>query len=195
MNTKQRFFELFPTYQAMTERWPGSSEVADKDVILAIYTPGDYSGSAWILFRGADGTLFEAADSHCSCNGLESWLPEKTTVEALRLRDLSGFGNEFGAALTKFLATRAKKPRLTKTQRWALRLLFAGPNTIGTTPKSGRIPVNTANSLARAGLVAPFYRGEQKGNYWMIQITDAGRKIVEEIQDKEAVGDFARAKS
>ena len=59
----------------------------DDQIIVAAYEYEDYSGSAWVLFRGDDGELYEVNGGHCSCNGLEGqWEPERTSIEAIRLR-------------------------------------------------------------------------------------------------------------
>lgn len=56
-----------------------------KRIILADYTYEDYSGSAYVLFEGIDGKLYEVYGSHCSCYGLEDqWSIEETTVEAFQ---------------------------------------------------------------------------------------------------------------
>jgi hypothetical protein len=59
----------------------------DAQIIVAAYEYEDYSGAAWVLFRGDDGALYEVNGWHCSCHGLEGqWEPEPTTVEAIRIR-------------------------------------------------------------------------------------------------------------
>lgn len=57
----------------------------DDNVVYAGYTYEDYSGDALVVYL-KDGELYENNDSHCSCYGLECWHPEKTSVEALRMR-------------------------------------------------------------------------------------------------------------
>jgi hypothetical protein len=57
----------------------------ETDIVYAGYTE-DYSGSALVVFV-RDGHVFENNDSHCSCNGLEDWNPELTSVRALRMRE------------------------------------------------------------------------------------------------------------
>jgi hypothetical protein len=64
--------------------WDGA-DLSGAEVLIAEYDRGDYDGGAFILFRRG-GKLFEAYDSHCSCNGLENWAPEETTVDALAMR-------------------------------------------------------------------------------------------------------------
>lgn len=60
-------------------------ELEGIDIRIAIYDLGRYEGDALVVFRRG-GTLYEVNDSHCSCNGLENWSPEETSVEALKLR-------------------------------------------------------------------------------------------------------------
>ncbi|SRR5260221_255183 len=57
----------------------------DKDIIYAGYTYEWYSGNALLVFT-KNGKLYENNDSHCSCNGLERWNPEETSVSALLMR-------------------------------------------------------------------------------------------------------------
>ena len=58
-------------------------------VLLAWYGYGSYCGEALVIFR-KDGKLYEVNASHCSCFGLEGqWTPEETTLDALRMRDLT----------------------------------------------------------------------------------------------------------
>lgn len=54
-------------------------------IVYAGYETQDYEGSALIVFLLA-GELWENNDSHCSCNGLENWGPERTTRDALLMR-------------------------------------------------------------------------------------------------------------
>lgn len=62
------------------------SECPQEDnIIYAGYSYEDYSGSAIVVFF-EDGKLFENNDGHCSCNGLEHWDPEETSLAALRIR-------------------------------------------------------------------------------------------------------------
>lgn len=57
------------------------------EVLHAIYTDEDYSGQAFVVLRSrADGSLWEAHGSHCSCSGLEGMELESTCIEALRAR-------------------------------------------------------------------------------------------------------------
>jgi len=74
------------------------------EILFATYDVEGYDGSAFVLFR-QDGELYEVHGSHCSCYGLEDqWKPEKTSIKALRLQNLSVYhGGLVGAALTEFL--------------------------------------------------------------------------------------------
>lgn len=59
------------------------------EVLLAWYGYGSYCGEALVIFR-KDGKLFEVNANHCSCFALEGqWKPEETTLDALRMRDLT----------------------------------------------------------------------------------------------------------
>lgn len=57
----------------------------EASIIYAGYTYEDYSGSAVVVFE-LYGEVFENHDGHCSCNGLEHWDPERTSVDAIRMR-------------------------------------------------------------------------------------------------------------
>lgn len=63
----------------------GTDNPPSESIVYAGYTYESYSGDALIVFE-RDGQLWENNDGHCSCNGLEDWRPEVTTVEALRMR-------------------------------------------------------------------------------------------------------------
>lgn len=70
------------------------SELEGCKILFAVYKTESYEGSALVIFA-KDGKLFEVNGSHCSCNGLEEqWSPEETSLEALRMRDLSYYGFE-----------------------------------------------------------------------------------------------------
>lgn len=78
------------SYEDMTDHenwvnWKGSEAVKENEVIYAVYNQESYEGSAFILFE-REGKLFEASESHCSCNGLENFEPEETSWEALAMR-------------------------------------------------------------------------------------------------------------
>jgi hypothetical protein len=86
------------------------------EILYAYYEYENWSGSAWVLYRDADGQLHEVHGSHCSCNGLEEqWTPEATTVEELRYRFKNGtdcgFGNAPRASIEALLAELELKCR------------------------------------------------------------------------------------
>ena len=62
-----------------------SNDWKDIKFVYAAYEYEDYTGLAHIIFI-KDGKLYEVNESHCSCNGLESWEPEETSVIALLSR-------------------------------------------------------------------------------------------------------------
>lgn len=61
------------------------SDLEEEDVIYATYDAEGYDGSAHVIFSQGN-VLYEVNDSHCSCNGLENWSPEETTISALLAR-------------------------------------------------------------------------------------------------------------
>jgi hypothetical protein len=64
-------------------------ELSDNiEIILAWYEYESYSGCSIVIYRDKeDGKLYEVNASHCSCYGLEGqWIPEETTLEALKMR-------------------------------------------------------------------------------------------------------------
>jgi len=63
----------------------GENTPPEEDIIYAGYTYESYSGEALVVYRQGD-KLYENNDGHCSCYGLESWEPEETSVEALKMR-------------------------------------------------------------------------------------------------------------
>lgn len=66
-------------------------------IVLASYTYENYSGDAFVLFRGSDSKYYEVNGSHCSCNGLEGdWSPEEISVVELENRIKNGKFLEYG---------------------------------------------------------------------------------------------------
>ncbi len=62
----------------------------DCEILLAVYSYEDYSGSAFVLFE-KDDLLYEVNGSHCSCYGLEGqWQPEIALVKELYHRVTEG---------------------------------------------------------------------------------------------------------
>jgi len=54
------------------------------EILLAVYTYGDYCGDALVIGKRG-GTLFMVTAGHCSCYGLEgSWREDETSLEALK---------------------------------------------------------------------------------------------------------------
>lgn len=61
----------------------GDNNPTEDAIIYAAYDIDGYEGSAIVVFE-RDGEIYENHDSHCSCNGLENWSPEKAVPKALR---------------------------------------------------------------------------------------------------------------
>jgi len=89
-----REFDVKMPHAVNKSRW-GCDDKNDFDfpasieLLLAAYEPGDYCGSAFVLFVEND-KLYEVNGNHCSCFGLEEqWEPEETSALALaqRIRD------------------------------------------------------------------------------------------------------------
>lgn len=59
----------------------------DEEILFAVYTYEDYSGSAHVLYR-RNGKLYEVHGGHCSCNGLEGQWDHggEVTPESLAMR-------------------------------------------------------------------------------------------------------------
>lgn len=80
----QRYFQEWKSIDDVLVDYPDSG-LRDDEVLFAYYGYGSYCGSATVLFV-RDGTLYENADSHCSCYGLEVWRPTEVTWDQLALR-------------------------------------------------------------------------------------------------------------
>jgi hypothetical protein len=93
----QKYWDIFDDIDAVHTHWNGSRDVTDGEVLLAIYSYEDYSGSAYLLYE-RDGKLYEVFDSHCSCYGLENWEPEETSWTALANCSKERYGTEFNEA-------------------------------------------------------------------------------------------------
>ncbi len=78
-----KYYDIWESHEGLRGDYPDAPE--DADIIFAGYTYEDYSGDALVVFQ-RDGKLYEVNDGHCSCNGLENWAPEETSIEALRIR-------------------------------------------------------------------------------------------------------------
>lgn len=87
-------------------------------VLLACYGGEDYKGRAFILMKGVNSKLWEVNAYHCSCYELEGqWLPEQTSIAALRFRMENGSlgkmgGLDFTAELKEVL------DRLEENEKW-----------------------------------------------------------------------------
>jgi hypothetical protein len=57
----------------------------DIQFIFASYDTPPYEGYAFVIYL-KDGKPYEVNESHCSCNGLENWEPEETSLDALMFR-------------------------------------------------------------------------------------------------------------
>ena len=82
------FQDMFESAADILEQFGAPAGALDGcEVLLARYSYENYSGDAFVVFRDADGALFEVVGGHCSCNGLEGqWEPTPLTLDALRLR-------------------------------------------------------------------------------------------------------------
>lgn len=92
-----------------TDREKIENDLRGATIHLAWYGYGDYSGDSFVLYE-KDWKLYEVNGGHCSCSGLEGqWKPEETSIEALRMRKISGDykgATEAQKILDAFLATR-----------------------------------------------------------------------------------------
>lgn len=64
----------------------GADTPTEEEIVYACYDCPPYEGRALVVFQ-RDGKLYESEDWHCSCNGLECWAPEETSVDALLMRE------------------------------------------------------------------------------------------------------------
>jgi len=100
-----KYFDIFTSIEDVHQEWNGSHNVKDEEVLFAVYTYEEYSGSAFLIYE-RDGVLYEVHDAHCSCNGLENWNPEKTSWAALKMRDFKGYGREADAYLDSLVKAK-----------------------------------------------------------------------------------------
>jgi hypothetical protein len=97
MSDRQRFYGHFDSSADVAKEF--DADVSGCDILLAVYATESYEGSSWVVFRSADGTLFEVNGGHCSCNGLEGqWEPEATTAADIRFRFEKGTSCGMGYA-------------------------------------------------------------------------------------------------
>ncbi len=76
-NYENSEYEISP----LPDNFPSASQI----IFAAYGTENSYSGSAVVLFKDKNGSLFIVNAGHCSCAGLEGqWNPSETTVKALR---------------------------------------------------------------------------------------------------------------
>jgi hypothetical protein len=96
----QRFFGEFENEESVIGAFEiPDHELEDAEIIVALYSCEDYSGSALVLFRRG-GQLFEVHGSHCSCNGLEGqWEPEPTSEADLWRELKNGAWDDFEGAM------------------------------------------------------------------------------------------------
>jgi hypothetical protein len=64
--------------------WPRDEIPSDSDIAYAAYDVDGYEGWALLIFRRGS-ELFEVNDSHCSCHGLDNWVPEATSWDAIAM--------------------------------------------------------------------------------------------------------------
>jgi hypothetical protein len=99
---KKVYFGQFSGYDDMLEQWGNpSNPPLEEDVLFAVYGTPAYEGYAIAVFK-KDGKLYEVNDSHCSCHGLENWIPEETTKAALGMRSLEGYYEYPEDAIARF---------------------------------------------------------------------------------------------
>lgn len=82
----------FTDDKSILDTWSGS-DLKGAKVLLAWYGSGGYDGQAFVLFERT-GKLYEVNDGHCSCNGLEFWQPEETSIEALEKRTWGDYAED-----------------------------------------------------------------------------------------------------
>lgn len=99
-----KYFDLFDSIESLNSQW--GADLKDEEVLIAVYSNEDYSGSAFVVFK-RDGVLYEAHDGHCSCHGLDVWEPEETSWAALAMRDYHSYGSEFDAAYKALVSSHA----------------------------------------------------------------------------------------
>ena len=86
MATTQRYAGDWKDYADVVSSTSYGDELPkEPEIVYAEYENGGYDGSAIIVFV-RDGKWYENNDSHCSCNGLDTWSPEETTPEALLMQ-------------------------------------------------------------------------------------------------------------
>lgn len=107
-NVSEKYFDNWSSREGVLEDFAGYEYVdgkrvvnhipdfpTDEEILFAVYSYGDYSGSAMVLFRAGD-RLFEVSGGHCSCYGIEGdWSPGEVTWDALALRPLDTYAYDY----------------------------------------------------------------------------------------------------
>jgi hypothetical protein len=76
-----------------------NAELRGAEIIAAGYTYESYSGRACVVFR-CEGKLYWVHASHCSCHKLEEqWMPEETSLLALKYQARNGWDDEIRPVL------------------------------------------------------------------------------------------------
>lgn len=86
------YFDGFNDREHMLEQFSCGPQLPDDaEVLFAAYgLEEEYCGGALVIYRHS-GKLYEVNDSHCSCYGLENWVPEETDIEAIAIRELGSY--------------------------------------------------------------------------------------------------------
>lgn len=105
------YHDLFSSWADVQSQFEMSEREPD-EVLVAVYSYEDYSGSAWVVYRNGS-KFYEASGSHCSCYGIEGqWAPEgydnaALMLAALNRRNYFGAGDQFSDDVKKRLAAEA----------------------------------------------------------------------------------------
>lgn len=97
METKKYFGE-WTSYKDFTEGWNGAESVKEDEVVFAGYFAESYEGSATCYYV-RDGKLYGVYESHCSCNGLDTFKPELTSPEAVLMEGHYGTEDDWKLAI------------------------------------------------------------------------------------------------
>lgn len=98
-----QFFGEFEDEHDVISKFEVPPGTFDGVILVAQYSFECYDGSADVLFRGADGFLYEVHGSHCSCFGLENqWEPELVEVNEFRQRVMLR-DDEYSVAVQRYL--------------------------------------------------------------------------------------------
>jgi len=80
---KPTYYDCWGDYESVKNAYDALPP--EDAMIYAGYTYEDYSGAALVVWSDGE-KIMENNDGHCSCNGLENWEPEETSIAALRMR-------------------------------------------------------------------------------------------------------------